>query len=108
MADDLGYGDPRCYNAESKIHAPNMDRLAAEGIRFTDAHSLSSVCTPTRYGALTGRYCWRTRLKCMVLWTKYEEPLIEPGRETVASLLKRSGYRTAAVGKWHLARIFHT
>jgi arylsulfatase A len=106
MADDMGYGDPRCYNAESKIPTPNMDRLAAEGIRFTDAHSPSSVCTPTRYGVLTGRYCWRTRLKRMVLWTEYEEPLIEVGRETVASLLKRSGYRTAAVGKWHLGADF--
>ncbi len=106
MADDMGYGDPRCYNAESKIPTPNMDRLAAEGIRFTDAHTPSSVCTPTRYGLLTGRYCWRTRLKKMVLWTEYEEPLIEAGRETVASLLKRAGYRTAALGKWHLGMDF--
>ena len=102
MADDMGYGDPRCYNADSKIPTPHMDRLAAEGIRFTDAHTPAAVCTPTRYGLLTGRYCWRTRLKKMVLWTEYEEPLIEAGRETVASLLKRAGYRTAALGKWHL------
>jgi arylsulfatase A-like enzyme len=59
MADDMGYGDVSCYNAESKIATPNMDRLATEGVRFTDAHSPSAVCTPTRYGVLTGRYCWR-------------------------------------------------
>jgi len=63
MADDMGYGDVGCYNPESKIPTPNMDRLAKEGMRFTDAHSPSAVCTPTRYGILTGRYCWRTRLK---------------------------------------------
>lgn len=106
MADDMGYGDPRCYNADSKIPTPHMDRLAAEGIRFTDAHTPASVCTPTRYGLLTGRYSWRTRLKNFVLWTGYDEPLIEAERETVGSLLKRAGYRTAAVGKWHLGLNF--
>jgi arylsulfatase A-like enzyme len=106
MGDDMGYGDPRCYNPASKIPTPNMDRLAAEGIRFTDAHSPAAVCTPTRYGMLTGRYCWRTRLKRMVLWTEYEEPLIEVGRPTVASVLRGAGYRTAAVGKWHLGANF--
>lgn len=106
MGDDLGYGDPHCYNPDSKIPTPHMDRLAAEGIRFTDAHSPAAVCTPTRYGVLTGRYCWRTRLKRMVLWTEYEEPLIEPERPTVASLLRGAGYRTGAIGKWHLGANF--
>ena len=68
MADDLGYGDPQCYRAESKISTPNMDRLAREGMRFTDAHTPSAVCTPTRYGVLTGRYCWRSSLKKGVLY----------------------------------------
>ena len=68
MADDMGYGDVRCYNPDSKIPTPNMDKLAQEGIRFTDAHSPSAVCTPTRYGVLTGRYCWRSRLKHGVLY----------------------------------------
>ncbi|MEO6245758.1 MAG: sulfatase-like hydrolase/transferase, partial [Opitutaceae bacterium] len=106
LADDMGYGDPHCYNADSKIPTPHMDRLAREGLRFTDAHTPASVCTPTRYGFLTGRYSWRTRLKNMVLWTKYEEPLIEAGRETVAIVLRRARYQTAAVGKWHLGLDF--
>ncbi|MHC4623038.1 MAG: sulfatase family protein [Planctomycetota bacterium] len=101
MADDLGYGDVTCLNRNSKIPTPNIDRMAASGMRFTDAHSGSAVCTPTRYGILTGRYCWRTRLKKGVL-AGYSEPLIEPERLTLASLLKRHGYRTACVGKWHL------
>lgn len=101
LADDLGRGDLRCYNPDSQIPTPNMDRIAREGIRFTDAHSPSSVCTPTRYGILTGRYCWRSRLKSGVLWGK-SPFLIEPGRLTVASMLKRQGYRTAGIGKWHL------
>ncbi|MEX2142053.1 MAG: arylsulfatase [Pirellulales bacterium] len=101
LADDLGYGDLRCYNAESKIPTPHCDRLASEGIRFTDAHSPSAVCTPTRYGILTGRYSWRTSLKSGVL-QGYDPLLIEPDRLTVASLLKQHGYTTGAVGKWHL------
>ncbi len=101
MADDMGYGDLGCYNKDSKIPTPNMDTLAAEGIRFTDAHSPSAVCTPTRYGVLTGRYCWRSRLKKGVLGG-YSPALIEGGRMTVASLLKRHGYATACIGKWHL------
>ncbi|MHC4573326.1 MAG: sulfatase-like hydrolase/transferase [Planctomycetota bacterium] len=101
MADDLGYGDVTCLNSGSKIPTPNIDRMAAAGMLLADAHSGSAVCTPTRYGILTGRYCWRTRLKKGVLWG-YSEPLIEPERLTVASLLKRRGYRTACVGKWHL------
>ncbi|MCP4611659.1 MAG: sulfatase-like hydrolase/transferase [Planctomycetes bacterium] len=101
MADDMGYGDLGCYNTESKIPTPNIDRLAKQGIRFTDAHSPSAVCTPTRYGVLTGRYCWRTWLKSGVVGG-YTNPLIEPGRTTVASFLQKYGYRTACIGKWHL------
>ena len=101
LADDLGYGDVSVYNPDGKIHTPHIDRLAAEGMRFTDAHSPSSVCTPTRYALLTGRYPWRSRLPVGVLHG-YSRTLIEPNRPTVASLLKASGYRTGVVGKWHL------
>jgi len=100
MADDMGYGDLGCYGA-TKILTPHMDRLASEGIRFTDAHSSAAVCTPSRYSVLTGRYCWRSRLEKWVLWG-FEPPLIEPQRLTMASMLKRQGYATAAIGKWHL------
>ena len=102
MADDMGYGDVSCYNPDSKIPTPNMDGLAEEGVRFTDAHSPSALCTPTRYGLLTGRYCWRTRLKKGVLIGYDETPLIEKDRTTIANLLKNKGYETACVGKWHL------
>ena len=101
MADDMGYGDLGCYNKKSKIPTPNMNKLAAEGMRFTDAHSPSAVCTPTRYGVLTGRYCWRTRLKRGVL-NGYSPALIDTERLTVASMLKQHGYSTACIGKWHL------
>jgi arylsulfatase A len=102
LCDDLGYGDVGCYYEGAKIPTPRMDRLAREGMRFTDAHSPSSVCTPTRYGVLTGRYCWRTRMKSGV-GNGYSPALIEPGRDTIASLLKREkGYRTGGFGKWHL------
>jgi arylsulfatase A len=101
LADDLGYGDPRCYNKDSRIPTPSIDRLAKQGVRFTDAHTPSAVCTPTRYGILTGRYCWRTSLKRGVL-DGYSPLLIEPGRVTIASLLKGRGYATAGIGKWHL------
>ena len=101
LADDLGYGDLRSYNAGSRIPTPHLDRLAVEGMRFTDAHAPSALCTPTRYGLLTGRYAWRTRLKKGVL-NGYSPLLIEPGRLTLASLLKGRGYATAAIGKWHL------
>lgn len=101
LADDLGYGDVHCLNPEGKIPTPNLDRFASQGMAFTDAHSGSAVCTPTRYGILTGRYAWRTRLPRGVLGG-YSSPLIEPGRMTVASLLKGQGYRTACFGKWHL------
>lgn len=101
LADDLGIGDPRCYNPDSKIPTPHMDRLAIEGLRFTDMHTPSAVCSPTRYGLLTGRYAWRSRLKSGVLWG-WSPPLIEPGRLTLPAALKRQGYRTAGFGKWHL------
>jgi arylsulfatase A len=101
LADDLGVGDVRALNPEGKIATPNLDRLAREGMAFTDAHSGSAVCTPTRYGVLTGRYAWRSRLKQGVLGG-LSPRLIEPGRATVASFLKERGYATACVGKWHL------
>ncbi len=101
LADDLGYGDPQIYNVESKIPTPNIDQLASEGIRFTDAHTPSSVCTPTRYGLLTGRYAWRTDLKKSVLWM-WDRPLIEIDRLTFPKMLKSKNYNTACIGKWHL------
>jgi arylsulfatase A-like enzyme len=101
LADDLGWGDLGCYNPASRIPTPNADRLAGQGVRFTDMHSPSAVCTPTRYGILTGRYCWRTSLKSGVLWG-YSPNLIERGRLTVASMLRSQGYATGALGKWHL------
>jgi len=101
LADDLGYGDPGCYNPQSKIPTPHIDRLAAEGIRFTDAHTPSAVCTPTRYGLMTGRYAWRTWLKSGVL-DGFDPPLIEADRVTLASFLKAQGFATACIGKWHL------
>jgi arylsulfatase A len=107
MADDMGYGDPQCYNPESKIPTPHMDALAQQGVSFIDAHTAASVCTPSRYGVLTGRYCWRTRLKSEVLWTTFDEPLIEKDRITVASLARKHGYATASIGKWHLGMNFY-
>ena len=101
LADDLGIGDVRAFNPTGKVATPSMDRLAAEGMRFTDAHSGSAVCTPTRYGVLTGRYAWRTRLRSGVCWG-YSVPLIAEKRMTVASMLKQQGYNTGCVGKWHL------
>lgn len=101
LCDDLGYGDIKCLNGGGKIPTPNVDKLAAEGMVFTDAHSGSSVCTPTRYGVLTGRYCWRTSLQSGVLGG-FSPPLIDRQRMTVATLLKQKGYRTACIGKWHL------
>lgn len=101
LADDMGYGDVSCLNPQSRIHTPHIDRIAAEGMACTDAHSTSAVCTPSRYSILTGRYNWRSALKQGVLLGD-NGPLIEPGRETVASLLRKAGYGTACVGKWHL------
>lgn len=102
LADDFGYGSATCYGANpALVQTPHIDRLAREGRRFTDANTTSSVCSPTRYSVLTGRYCWRTSLKFEVLDT-FAPLHIEPSRLNVASLLKKHGYATAAVGKWHL------
>lgn len=106
LADDMGYGDISGLNKNSGIKTPNMDKLADQGIYFTDAHSNSSVCTPTRYGILTGQYAWRTRLKEGVLWG-YDSPLIAENQITVASFLKQNGYHTACIGKWHLGVGWH-
>lgn len=99
--DDLGYGDLSCFNENSKLKTTNIDALSDCGIRLTDCHSTSALCTPSRYGLLTGRYNWRSRLKQSVL-PGGADPLIESGRETLASIFKKHGYFTAAVGKWHL------
>jgi arylsulfatase A len=101
LADDMGYGDVSCLNPESKIRTTNLDRLADGGLRCTDAHATSAVCTPSRYSILTGRYNWRSRLKAGVNWG-YSSRLIEEGRTTVASFLRDRGYSTMCVGKWHL------
>ena len=101
LADDMGLGDVGAYNAASKVPTPDLDTLAASGMRFTDAHSPSAVCTPTRYGLLTGRYSWRTSMKNGVL-NGYSPLLIDPARSTIASMLREKGYATAAIGKWHL------
>lgn len=101
LADDLGWGDLDANNSGSAIPTPNANRLASQGMRWTDMHASDAVCTPSRYGILTGRYCWRTELKKGVLWGQSPN-LIEPGRMTVASMLKSAGYYTAGVGKWHL------
>jgi len=102
LADDLGYGDVHCLNPQrGKILTPNMDKLAAQGMVFTDAHGSSSVCTPSRYSILTGRYNWRSRLQAGVLGS-YAPSLIPKSRYTVPAMLKENGYATACVGKWHL------
>lgn len=101
MADDIGYGDISCYNQDSKISTPNIDQLAQDGMRFTDAHSVAALSSPSRYGLLTGRYSFRSRLKSGVLG-KNADPLIEANRLTVGKLLQQNGYNTACFGKWHL------
>jgi len=101
LADDLGYGDVSCLNPQSKINTVNMDRLAGEGVIFTDAHSSSSVCTPSRYSILTGRYNWRS---CLQSWTLlgFDPPLINHQTYTLPQMLRDNGYHTACIGKWHL------
>jgi arylsulfatase A-like enzyme len=102
LADDLGYGDVQCYNpARGKIPTPRIDQLAQAGMRFTDAHTSSGVCSPTRYSLLTGRYHWRTRLQQGIVGV-WGAPLIAPDRLTIAGLAKQQGYHTACIGKWHL------
>ncbi len=95
FADDLGYGDVGCFNRDAKVSTPHLDLLAEQGMRFTDAHAAGNWCSPSRYGLLTGRYPWRNK-------RPYDKGLIEPGRQTLATLLQGRGYRTAMVGKWHL------
>jgi arylsulfatase A-like enzyme len=102
LADDLGYGDVQCYNPQrGKIPTPHMDKLASQGMRFTDGHSSSGVCSPSRYALLTGRYHWRTRLQVGIV-DVFGAALIAPDRMTLGTLAKQHGYRTAAIGKWHL------
>ncbi len=102
LADDLGYGDLKCYNPErGKIPTPQIDKLASQSMRFTDGHSSSGVCSPSRYSLLTGRYHWRTRLQSGIV-DVFGVPLIAPDRMTIGTLAKQQGYRTAAIGKWHL------
>lgn len=100
LFDDMGYGQPKCYRENTQLKFPNFDRLAAAGMRFTDAHSASAVCTPTRYGVLTGRY--PARIGQFGVLTTFDPPLIPKSRLTVAALLKQNGYVTACIGKWHL------
>ena len=101
LCDDLGYGDVQPLNSKSKIATPTFSKLASQGMVFSDAHSPSGVCTPTRYGLVCGRYCWRSKLKRGVLGG-YSRPLLEKDQQTIASVLKSAGYQTACVGKWHL------
>lgn len=103
--DDQGFGDASCLNLEAKFKTPNLDRLANEGISFTNGHCSDTVCTPSRYGLLTGRYCWRTKKKTGVIKAE-GNCLITDGRMTLASLLRDNGYNTAMVGKWHLGMDF--
>ena len=102
LADDMGPGDVMAYNTDCRFPTPHLDRMAAEGMKFMDAHSSSGVCTPTRYGILTGRYSWRTSTLKNGVTGGHSPHLIDPNRETVASFLKKHGYATACIGKWHL------
>ncbi len=100
LFDDMGYGQPKCYSEDTQLKTPNIDRLATEGMRFTDAHSAAAVCTPTRYGLLTGRY--PSRIGQFGVLTTYSKPIIPKTRLTVATMLRQNGYDTACIGKWHL------
>ncbi|MEO9595136.1 sulfatase-like hydrolase/transferase, partial [Rhodopirellula bahusiensis] len=97
LVDDMGYGDPGCFNPDSKIETPNIDSLARDGMRFTNAHAPGPLCHMSRYGLMTGRYPFRTNVS---VWPR--EPLIEPDQATLASLAKSQGYRSTMIGKWHL------
>ncbi|NCC09428.1 MAG: arylsulfatase [Bacteroidia bacterium] len=105
LADDLGYGDLSGLNPGSKIQTPNIDRMMQEGVCFTDAHSPSAVSTPTRYGILTGRYCWRSSLKSDVLFG-YDKPFMTENQSTIPSVLRQMNYKTAGIGKWHLGWVW--
>ena len=98
-ADDLGYGDLQCYNKKSKIPTPHLDKMAAEGMLFTDGHSSSGICTPSRYALLTGRHHWRDFHGIV---GAFGGSVFKKGRLTMAQMLKESGYKTAVIGKWHL------
>ena len=100
LFDDMGWGQPQSYKADSALRTPNLDKLAQQGMRFTDAHAAAAVCTPTRYGVITGRY--PSRIGQFGVLTTYSAPIIPASRMTVASLLKQNGYTTASIGKWHL------
>lgn len=100
LFDDMGWGQPQSYKADSALRTPNLDKLAQQGMRFTDAHAAAAVCTPTRYGVLTGRY--PSRIGQFGVLTTFSAPIIPASRMTVASLLKQNGYTTASIGKWHL------
>lgn len=106
LADDLGYGDLGCYNSRSKVPTPNLDRLAREGMRFTDAHSPATVCTPTRYSLITGQMAFRVPRGGTVFTGTGGPSLIAPDRQTLPAMLKQRGYATAAVGKWHVGWTF--
>ncbi len=108
LADDLGYGDLGCYNTESKVPTPHLDRLSREGMRFTDAHSASTVCTPSRYSLMTGRMCFRTGYRGGVFTGAGGPSLIEKDRMTLPGMLRDQGYATGCVGKWHVGMTFQT
>lgn len=106
LADDLGFGDLRCYNSESKVPTPNLDRMAREGMRFTDMHSPATVCTPTRYSLMTGQMAFRVPRGGTVFTGAGGPSLIAPGQLTLPAMLKKHGYATAAIGKWHVGWTF--
>ncbi len=101
LADDMGLGDVTALNRQSRIPTPHLDQLARQGLVFTDAHAAGSYCVPSRYGLLTGRYMWRTRLGSGGNLANFAGTLIEPGRRTIANLMQDAGYQTGLVGKWH-------
>lgn len=107
FADDMGYGDISALNPESKVKTPNIDELVTKGLSFSNAHASASVCTPSRYGLLTGRYAFRSEHGAYGIGG-FTKPVIEPGRRTLANLLKDAGYYTGIVGKWHLGLDWHT
>jgi arylsulfatase A len=108
FADDMGYGDVSALNPAARTHTPAIDKLISEGISFSDAHASASVCTPSRYGLLTGRYAFRSEIGADLGIDGFHKSVIEPGRETLASMLKKAGYTTACIGKWHLGLNWHT